>query len=80
MTEMSPLRRRMIDDMTVRIYRLQLSVRMSTRLRSSPVSSGVRLRDLIWRTFVPSRSTSLLVACPGPRSTRPFALCVSSTA
>ena len=80
MAETSPLRRRMIEDMTVR--------NLSPATQRSYVHAvgkfgrffGRSPRSLIWRTFAPFRFTSSLAACRGRRSARPSAPCASSTA
>ena len=67
MTEISPLRRRMIEDMTVR--------NLSPATQRSYVHAVAKfarffarsLRHSTWRMFAPFRCTSSRAACPGRR-------------
>jgi hypothetical protein len=67
MTEMSPLRRRMIEDMKSAICRLRPNDRMCMRLPSSAASSAARLTSLVWRTSGPFRFIWLLAGYRGRR-------------
>lgn len=53
MADLSPLRRRMIEDMTVPICRRRRSDRTSARFRSSAVISANRRIGWNWKTFAP---------------------------
>ena len=57
MAELSPLRRRMIEDMTVRNCRRRPSDPTSTPLRSSAVILVTRQIASDWKTYAPSRSS-----------------------
>ena len=80
MAEMSPLRRRMIEDMTVR--NLSPATQRSYVYAVAKFSRhfGPRRSDWAWRTFAPFRSIWRPRAFPGRRSTRSFAPCGSSMA
>ena len=56
MAELSPLRRRMIEDMTVRNLSPATQRSYITRLRSSAGISVVRRIGWVWRMCAPSRS------------------------
>jgi hypothetical protein len=67
MAEASPLRRRMIKDMTVRNCRRRLNDPTSMRSRSSAGISAARRVVSIWKMFARSRYISSLRGCPGGR-------------
>jgi hypothetical protein len=69
MAEISPLRRRMIEDMTVRNLSPRRNNRTSTRYRSSAAILVVPLIVLAWKMSTPSSSSGCdgdLVACAKP--------------
>ena len=72
MAEISPLRRRMIEDMTVR--NLSPATQRSYLARGHRSSAGISVGRPIgsgWRMSAPSRSTWWRSGYPGRRSTRP---------
>ena len=67
MTEMSPLRRRMIEDMTVRNLSPATQRSYVMPSPSSAAFSAARLTSLIWRTCERSRFIWLLAGYRGRR-------------
>jgi integrase/recombinase XerD len=79
MTQITPLRRRMIDDMTVR--------NLSPATQRSYVHAVAKFARFFGRSpekldleDVRAFQVHLLAACPGRRSTKPSVTCVFSTA